>query len=55
MQCNVYYTVAVAGSVSSCDGFSCGVTGKCISKVLLCNGRDDCGDNSDEETCGELL
>ena len=29
--------------------FICG-NGKCLKPTEICNGRDDCGDNSDEST-----
>ena len=34
-----------------CD-YQCS-NGKCISAALKCDGRNDCGDNSDEESCGQ--
>ena len=40
----------------SLGGFPC-ANGLCIPEHFMCNGRDDCGDNSDETTVcsGTLL
>lgn len=34
------------------DEFKCNKTDKCIPKEFRCDGMNDCGDNSDEESCG---
>ena len=33
--------------------FTCN-NGKCISETQKCNQKDDCGDGSDEQGCGNL-
>ena len=43
---NSYFQI---GAICSTQMFHCNNT-KCISPSLLRNGRDDCGDNSDETT-----
>ena len=36
----------------SVDQFACS-NGRCVQQSLKCDDLDDCGDNSDEESCGE--
>lgn len=43
--------VCIVGDVGcSKDEFQC-LNGHCISVLVLCNGRDDCSDWSDEQNC----
>lgn len=36
-----------------CDGFKC-KNNNCVDNAQLCNGKNDCGDRSDEENCSHL-
>lgn len=35
--------------------FRCVASGSCIPLAFKCDHEDDCGDNSDEEHCGECV
>ena len=42
-------TIACSGS----DLFKCSSTDRCIHALYVCNGDDNCGDGSDEQSCSE--
>ena len=49
--------VSILGRPGTCekyDRFQCN-NGKCISKLGICDFRDDCGDNSDESNTDGAL
>lgn len=37
------------GDQMTCDNY------KCVNQTSVCDGKDDCGDASDEKGCGEYL
>lgn len=44
-------------ATTTCDPsnqFRCMASGSCIPLAFKCDHEDDCGDNSDEERCGEI-
>ena len=45
----------LSSSVSECDEeeHQCD-NGNCVNERYVCDGEDDCGDNSDEVNCGKL-
>ncbi|XP_070575392.1 neuropilin and tolloid-like protein 2 [Ptychodera flava] len=47
---SIYYTAF--GGCSNFQDFFCAKSFRCISKTLVCDGHDHCGDNTDESGCG---
>ena len=37
------------------DDFRCTTTGACIRRVQVCDGKQHCSDNSDEENCRKIF
>lgn len=49
---------SLSSATTTCDPsnqFRCVASGSCIPLAFKCDQEDDCGDNSDEELCGEML
>ena len=51
MVCN---NLSLSDEACDSDEFQCD-NGYCKPQSYRCNENDDCGDNSDEEGCGELV
>lgn len=50
----VYYERKVYAIDCSSNHFECS-NGKCLNQTSVCNGKDDCGDRSDEVVCQSQL
>ena len=50
--------MSAVGPAYRCDNhteFSCRTNYRCVPLWAMCNGHDDCRDNSDEQNCGEPM
>lgn len=53
---NVHHVFSIVGPAYRCDNhtdFDCKTNYRCVPLWSVCNGHDDCRDNSDEQGCGE--
>lgn len=47
--CSCFYLILILNQVIiRCNN------GHCIDKNWICNGQNECGDNSDEKNCGQI-
>lgn len=49
------FLTSTDGTACRLNEFRCRHGNKCIDESKKCDHWDDCGDNSDEEGCGELV
>lgn len=58
MNCSALFTALnITEEKATCPlgYFPCGNLTVCLPQLLHCNGNDDCGNQADEENCGESL
>lgn len=46
-------SIVIGANGCTDEQFQCLTTDQCVDKVWTCDGEDDCGDNSDEDNCGQ--